>query len=77
MIKQTIPLQQRILHIRIAGQSQDLALRDLNLNQHSTDKQVRRALAGHLDVSLKMLNAYVIERHTNGNMTVRPEAIFG
>ena len=77
MIKQTIPLQQRILHIRIAGQSQDLALRDLNLNQHSTDKQIRRALASRLDVSLKMLNAYVIERHMNGNMTVRPEAIFG
>ena len=77
MIQQTIPLQQRILHIRIAGQSQDLVLRNLDLNQYSTDKQIRRALASHLDVSLKMLNAYVIERHANGNMTVRPEAIFG
>jgi len=77
MIKQTIPLQQRILHIRIAGQSQDLALRDLDLNQYSHDKHIRQALARYLEVSLKMLNGYVIERHANGNMTVRPEAIFG
>ena len=77
MIEQAIPLQQRILHIRIAGQSQDLALHNLGLNQYSQDKHIRQALARHLDLSRKMLNGYVIERHANGNMTVRPEAVFG
>lgn len=74
---QTAPLEQRILHIRIAGQSQDLGLHNLGLNQYSQDKHIYQALSRHLDVSLKMLSGYVIERHANGNMTVRPEAIFG
>jgi hypothetical protein len=38
---------------------------------------VRNALAGYLDVAARDLSRYVIERHANGNLTVRPEAVFG
>ena len=34
-------------------------------------------MAGYLDVPVYKLRVYVVERHTNGNMTVRPEAVFG
>ncbi len=65
------------LHIRFEGRSYDLPLSDLDLGALSTDDDVRRALAGYLNVPAGAFKNYVIERHANGNMTVRPEAVFG
>lgn len=65
------------LHIRFEGQSWDILCRDLDISPLSTDDQVRRALANYFDVALAKFRVYVIERHDNGNMTVRPEAVFG
>ncbi len=65
------------LHIRFEGRSYDLPLADLDLGALSSDDDVRRALAHYLNVSDRALKNYVVERHDNGNMTVRPEAIFG
>ena len=62
---------------RFGGQSRDLPFRELDVHEYSSDQQIRRAVARDLDVSVKKLNPYVIERHANGYMTVRPEAIFG
>jgi hypothetical protein len=65
------------LHIRFEGRSYDLPLADLDLGVLSSDDAVLSALARYLDVSERSLKPYVIERHANGNMTVRPEAVFG
>jgi hypothetical protein len=65
------------LHIRFEGRSYDVPLSDLDLGPMSTDENVRIALAGYLEVAARDLSRYVIERHANGNMTVRPEAVFG
>ena len=65
------------VHIRFEGRSWDILCRDLDIGQMSTDDEVRRALANYFDVALGKFRAYVIERHENGNMTVRPEAVFG
>ncbi len=65
------------LHVRFEGRSYDLPLADLDLGPISPDEDVRRALAGYLDVKQRDLAHYVVERHANGNMTVRPEAVFG
>ncbi len=65
------------LHIRFEGRSYDLPLADLDLGPLSTDDDVRRALVGYLNVPDGAFKHYVIERHVNGNMTVRPEAVFG
>jgi hypothetical protein len=64
-------------HIRYAGRSWDIAFVDLDIGDRSSDGDVRRAVANHLDVSPAKLARYVVERHTNGHMTVRPEAVFG
>ncbi|MGB0386008.1 MAG: hypothetical protein ACPGWR_14470 [Ardenticatenaceae bacterium] len=77
MINQAIPLDERVVHIRFGGQSRDLSVNHLNIGEYSTDQQVRQALARHLDVSTRKLRPYVVERHSNGNMTLRPEAVFG
>lgn len=65
------------LHIRFEGQSWDLLCRELDIGQMSSDDQIRQAVAGFFDVAPGKFRAYVIERHDNGNITVRPEAVFG
>jgi hypothetical protein len=65
------------LHIRFEGRSWDLLCRDLDIGHYSSDDQVRAALAIHFDVPVQKFRAYVVERHGNGNVTVRPEAVFG
>ena len=66
-----------LLHIRFEGRSYDVPLSELDLGPLSADEDVRTALANYLDVSTRSLRSYVVERHANGNMTVRPEAVFG
>ncbi len=77
MTNALIPLEQRVVHVRFEGRSWDITFRALDLGDLSSDNDVRRALAHHLDVPARKLAAYVVERHANGNITVRPEAVFG
>jgi hypothetical protein len=65
------------LHVRFQGRSWDLLLSDLDLGPFSSDAEVCGALAGYLGVPTDSFKLYVIEHHTNGNITVRPEAVFG
>jgi hypothetical protein len=66
-----------MIHIRFEGRSWDILCQEVDVGPMSTDEQVRRALANYFDVGLAKFRVYVIERHENGNMTVRPEAVFG
>ncbi len=77
MVHEQIPYEERQLHIRFDGRSWDIPFRTLEIGDASSDTEVREALARYLDVSVRKLGPYVVERHTNGNMTVRPEAVFG
>jgi hypothetical protein len=65
------------LHVRFEGRSLDVRLADLDIGPQSTDDQVKQALAVYLDVPVQKFRDYVVDRHSTGNMTVRPEAIFG
>ena len=66
-----------ILHIRFDGRSFDIPLADLDVGPVSNDVEVKRALAEYLDVSEAKLRSFVVDRHETGNLTVRPEAVFG
>jgi hypothetical protein len=65
-----------IVHVRLRGESHDISFDDLDIGDLSTDEEIFKALANHFDVP-EWFVGYVIERHTNGNITVRPEAVFG
>jgi hypothetical protein len=65
------------LHVRFEGRSYDFNTAEFNLNPQPTDAEVRLALALFFEVPIGRLAPYVIERHGNGNLTVRPEAVFG
>ncbi len=69
--------EERQVHVRFDGRSWDVPFRTLDIGDASSDDEVREALARYLDVSVRKLASYVVERHSSGNMTVRPEAVFG
>jgi hypothetical protein len=66
-----------VVHIRFEGRSLDIPQGDLDVGAASNDNEIKRALARHLEVHEARLRDYVIDRHENGNLTVRPEAVFG
>jgi hypothetical protein len=65
------------LHVRFEGKSFDIGLSQIDVTGASSDRQVKAALASYLDVAASRFTNYVVERHDNGNITVRPEAVFG
>jgi hypothetical protein len=67
----------KVVHIRFEGRSLDVPQGDLDVGTASSDAEVKRALARHLEVPEAKLRDYVIDRHETGNMTVRPEAVCG
>ena len=66
-----------VLHIRFDGRSFDIPLADLDVGALSNDGDVKRALARYLDVAEAKFRDYTVDRHDTGNLTVRPEAVFG
>jgi hypothetical protein len=66
-----------LLHIRFNGESFDVALETLDLGLASSEREVKQRVASHLEVDASRLRDYVVDRHANGNLTLRPEAVFG
>jgi hypothetical protein len=66
-----------VIHIRFEGQSRDIPLADLDVGPLSGDTVIKQALVRFLEVPEGKLRDYVIDRHETGNLTVRPEAVFG
>jgi hypothetical protein len=66
-----------VAHVRFEGRSLDVPLADLGAGTAAGDQEVKRAVARHLEVPEARLHDYVVDRHENGNVTVRPQAVFG
>ena len=66
-----------VLHVRFEGRSLDVPLGELGIGLRSDDREVKRALSRHLEVTEVELSDYTVDRHATGNLTVRPEAVFG
>jgi hypothetical protein len=77
MVEQMVPYEERVVHVRFEGQSWSLAFNVLDIGDLSTDRDVRQSLAEYFETPVRKFAPYVVERHANGNITVRPEAVFG
>jgi hypothetical protein len=66
-----------IAHIRFDGKSLDVPLAELGIADIADERDIKRAVARHLDVAEDRLRDYVLDRHETGNVTIRPEAVFG
>jgi hypothetical protein len=67
----------RVIHVRLDGRSYDMPLDRLGITEQAPDEQVKAAVARHLEVPADRLSESVVDRHPNGNLTIRPEAVFG
>lgn len=66
-----------MVHVRFEGRSFDLTEEQLGVTVGMSDRQILERLAKHLDVSLKSLDFYVVDRSPTGNLIIRPEAVYG
>ncbi|MBI4851392.1 MAG: hypothetical protein HY819_06330 [Acidobacteria bacterium] len=66
-----------MFHIRFEGRSYDLRPEQVNLRPNMGDKEIKQALAHHFDVAPNRFNNYVVDRTENGDLIVRPEAVYG
>jgi hypothetical protein len=66
-----------VVHVRFAGRSFDVPANQLDLGIGASDEQIKRTLAQYLEIATVRLSDYVVDRHANGNLTLRPEAVFG
>lgn len=66
-----------VAHVRFDGRSLDVPLIELGVGIGDGDRTIKRAVARRLDVAEDALSECVVDRHETGNLTVRPEAVFG
>ena len=66
-----------MIHVRFRGKSYDLEMRSLNLRREDNDERIKAALARYFDLPVGELDLYVIDRRPGGELTVRPEAVYG
>jgi len=65
------------IHIRFEGRSDTFNFSTFGISNTSTDREIKESLARQFYRGLKAFDTMVIERHANGYITVRPEAVFG
>lgn len=63
-----------VMHVRFAGQRFDVPLATLQVSVDSEDYHVKLAVARYLCLPDGAMHAYGIDRHPNGDLTIRPGA---
>ncbi|MEO1174983.1 MAG: hypothetical protein AAFX94_23450 [Myxococcota bacterium] len=66
-----------MIHVRFEGRSYDIESDALKLGVSANDRDIKFAVARHLDVRVERLHGYVIDRPGTGVVIVRPEAVYG
>lgn len=66
-----------MVHIRYEGRSVDVGEQQLGVHAGMNDREIRQQVARHFEVGAKRLEDYVVDRTPNGDLVVRPEAVYG
>ncbi|HEY3999629.1 MAG TPA: hypothetical protein VGO93_12225 [Candidatus Xenobia bacterium] len=66
-----------LLHVRVNGHSHDVPLAELGLPYGADDRTIRRAVASWLDLPTRDVDGLLLDRAPNGNLILRPAAVFG
>ncbi len=62
-----------VIHIRFEGVSFDIPLTSLDIGTGTADAKIKRALATRLLVCPDRLDGHRIDRHPDGNLSIRPD----
>lgn len=65
------------IHVRFNGRSETFDSSSLGISMVSSDDEIREKLAHYYDREKNAFDNLLIEHLTNGNITVRPQAIYG
>jgi len=66
-----------MVHIRYEGRSVDVREEQLRVEAGMTDREIKERVARHFDVGARQLDFYVVDRTPQGDLVVRPEAVYG
>ena len=66
-----------MVHVRFEGRSFDLTRRELGLNGQRRDADVKARLALYFDVRPERFDICIVDQRPNGDLIVRPEAVYG
>lgn len=66
-----------MVHIRYEGRSVELSEAQLNVNAGMSDAEIKERVARRFDATARQLEFYVVDRTPNGDLIVRPEAVYG
>jgi hypothetical protein len=66
-----------MVHVRYNGRSYDLAEAQVQVAAHMNDGEIKQRLAQHFDVAAGSFAGYVVDRGPEGDLIVRPEAVYG
>jgi hypothetical protein len=66
-----------MVHIRYEGRSVDLSEAQLSIHAGMSDAEIKERVARRFEAGAKQLEFYVIDRTPNGDLVVRPEAVYG
>ena len=66
-----------MLHVRYNGRSFDVNEPVFGLGVSMSDADIMQLVAQHLEVGVGRLEGYVVDRRLNGDVIVRPEAVYG
>jgi len=64
------------IYVFFAGREFRVDAGDLSPAEIEDDRELRRALARYLGVTLDRLGNHMLHRHVNGEITLRPRSVF-
>ena len=66
-----------MMHIRFDGESCDVIESRLGLGNGATESEIREAVGRYLELDIDEAQTLVVDRTPDGDLLVRPEAVFG
>ncbi|MDX1931550.1 MAG: hypothetical protein SFU56_02980 [Capsulimonadales bacterium] len=66
-----------MVHVRFNGRSTEMDERQLKLTVGMNDADIKARIARHLEIDVRRLDGYVVDRTPTGNIVLRPEAVYG
>lgn len=66
-----------MVHVRFEGRSYDITETQLGVTVRMNDTTVKERLSQHFDVKRDRFESYVVDRRPNGDLIIRPEAVYG
>ena len=72
-----ICLEVEMVHIRFEGCSYDVAATQLEVMPGMSDGVLKERAAQYLEVQPNRMQSYVVDHRPNGDIIIRPEAVYG